>query len=68
MFIHDTNPPGASTMSRLRQQIHYRYLETRAGGKIRITTANREALRAIHDFLRFRTTDHQTGDPTALSD
>jgi hypothetical protein len=67
MFIHDTLPPGATAMSKLREQIRYRYQETDRGGKIQITTANREALQAIHAFLRFQISDHQTGDSTKLS-
>lgn len=67
MFIHDTLPPGAATMSKLREQIHYRYLETEHGGQIQISTANLEALQAIHAFLRFQISDHQTGDSTKPS-
>lgn len=66
MFIHDTTPPGATTMAKLRDQIHYVYGETPAGAKILISSANREALQAIHDFLRFQISDHQTGDTTEV--
>ncbi len=62
MFIHDRNPPGASTMSKLRDQIHYKLEETPLGARIEIVTANKEALSAIHDFLRFQISDHKTGD------
>jgi hypothetical protein len=44
MFIHDTNPPGASIMAKLRHEIRYRYVETDRGAKIQITTANTEAI------------------------
>ena len=66
MFIHDTTPPGAATMAKLRDQIRYRYLETASGAKIQVSTANAEALQAIHTFLRFQISDHQTGDPTVV--
>jgi hypothetical protein len=62
MFIHDKNPPGASTMAKLRDQIHYKLEETPQGARIEIVTANKEALSAIHDFLRFQISDHKTGD------
>jgi hypothetical protein len=62
MFIHDTTPPGVPTMRKLREQIQYKFEETPQGAIIRITTANTEALKAIHDFLRFQITDHKTGD------
>jgi hypothetical protein len=67
MFIHDTTPPGAAVMSKLRGQIRYQYQETGRGAKILITTANLEAAQAIHDFLRFQITDHRTGDSLDVS-
>jgi hypothetical protein len=67
MFIHDTTPPGAAAMSKLRQQIRYRYQEAERGGRIRISSANAEAVQAIHAFLRFQISDHQTGDSTEVS-
>ena len=67
MFIHDKTPPGASTMSRLRDQIHYQLEETSQGANIEIVTKNKEALRAIQDFLRFQISDHKTGDSVDIS-
>lgn len=66
MFIHDTAPPGAPVMAKLRDQIHYMYRDTASGAKVQITTANSEAIQAIHDFLRFQISDHQTGDSTEV--
>src|SRR6266404_9978882 len=66
MFIHDTTPPGALVMAKLRSQIHYLYSDTPGGAKIQISTANPEALQAIHAFLRFQIADHQTGDATEV--
>lgn len=60
MFIHGQVPPGASTMTRLRDAIRYRYEPTDRGGQITIDTSNRQARRAIHDFLRFQIQDHRT--------
>ena len=62
MFIHGRVPPGASAMARLRDAIRYRYEPTDRGGQITIDTSNREARRAIHDFLRFQIRDHRTED------
>ena len=36
MLIHDTNPPGAATMSRLKSNIRYKISEIPQGAKIRI--------------------------------
>ncbi len=66
MFIHDTTPPGASVMAKLRGQIHYLYNDTPGGAKIQISTTSPEALEAIHAFLRFQISDHQTGDSTEV--
>lgn len=62
MLIHAQNLPGAETMKRLRDAIQYKLESTETGARIRITTKNPEALRAIHEFLRFQISDHQTGD------
>jgi hypothetical protein len=66
MFIHDTTPPGALVMAKLRGQIRYLYSDTPGGAKIQVSTANPEALQAIHAFLRFQISDHQTGDATEV--
>jgi hypothetical protein len=68
MFIHGTTPPGAATMTKLHDKIGYEFQQTEAGGRVRITTANAQALDAIHAFLLFQIVDHQTGDSAALAD
>jgi hypothetical protein len=67
MFIHDKTPPGAAAMSKLRDQIHYQLEDTPQGARIEIVTKNKEALKAIHDFLRFQISDHKTGDSIDIS-
>jgi hypothetical protein len=62
MFIHDTLPPGVEGMKRLKQEISYTAENTAKGAQVRITTRNSEALKAVHDFLRFQIADHRTGD------
>jgi hypothetical protein len=66
MLIHARVPPGVPVMERLKTEISYTYEETTAGGRVRISTKNAEALAAIHDFLRFQIADHQTGDSPAV--
>ncbi len=63
MFTHDEAPPGASTMARLKADINYSFEGVERGGRVRIVTANAEAIEAIHEFLRYQINDHQTGDP-----
>lgn len=62
--VHGRVPPGVPTMERHAADIAYRYEPTASGGRVRITTKNRDALDAVHDFLRFQIEDHRTGDPT----
>jgi len=63
MFIHDEVPPGVPVMKRLTADITYEFESIEGGGRVRITTANAEALDAIRQFLRYQINDHQTGDP-----
>lgn len=67
MLIHDRTPPGVPVMKRLKAEVEYRYEETERGGRVRLTTANEEALRAVHEFLRFQIEDHRTGDSTEVN-
>ena len=62
MLIHDKVPPGVPTMKQLKSAIKYQFEQTELGGKIRITSGNAKAVAAIHEFLRFQISDHQTGD------
>jgi hypothetical protein len=66
MFIHDQAPPGVPVMKEKRADISYSFDELPAGGRVRIKTANPEALKAIHDFIRFQIADHHTGDTTDI--
>jgi hypothetical protein len=51
MFVHSEIPPGVSEMKNRKTDIIYTFEETPIGGKVRIATANRDALNAVHDFL-----------------
>lgn len=62
MFIHGQIPAGVETMKRLKAEIKYQYEEIERGADIRISTTNSEAIKAIHEFLRFQIQDHRTGD------
>lgn len=66
MLIHDRIPPGVPTMKSKKALIDWKFEETSAGGRVRITTRDAEALAAIHEFLRFQIEDHRTGDPTEV--
>ena len=66
MFVHDTIPPGVTTMKLLKEKIHFEYQVVDSGGRISIAADDPVARAAIHDFLRFQITDHGTGDPLNL--
>jgi hypothetical protein len=68
MFIHDTTPPGATTMAQRKDQIRYEYFETDRGAKVRIMTADPRATDAVHAFLLFQIADHHTGDSPKIAD
>lgn len=63
MFVHDTVPPGAAEMKRLKTDIRYSYEEMAGGARVVISTNNKTAIEAIHKFLRFQIREHRTGDP-----
>jgi len=62
MFIHDSIPPGVTTMKLMKSAIHYSYQDISSGGKVRIKSDDPVAVAAIHDFLRFQINEHHTGD------
>ena len=53
-------------MSRLKADIHWEFQEIGRGARINIVADNKEALDAVHEFLRFQIADHKTGDCTAI--
>jgi len=66
MFVHDQTPPGVSVMKNKKNQINYEYRELPAGGEIVITSSDRQAIAAIHEFLKFQIQDHRTGDSLSV--
>ena len=67
MLVHQQVPPGVTTMEQLKGKITFAYEETEQGGRVRISTTNRAALAAVHEFLRFQIKDHQTGDSLEMT-
>jgi hypothetical protein len=66
MLVHSQDVPGTATMTRLKSDLHWEMQEVPRGARITITADSKEALDAVHDFLRFQIADHQTGDCTAI--
>jgi hypothetical protein len=67
MLVHDSNHvPGTKVMATLKDRIRYTYVEVPAGGRVNIMTSDREALNAVHQFLKFQIAEHKTGDSIAV--
>jgi hypothetical protein len=66
MFVHDTVPPGVTTMKLLKGKIRFSYQSIDAGGLVNIEASDPIALAAIHDFLHFQIANHATGDPLEI--
>jgi hypothetical protein len=62
MLVHGEAPAGVPAMKRLKADISYTFETMELGGRVRIVSANAEAVDAIHEFLRYQINDHQTGD------
>lgn len=67
MFVHDSIPPGVTTMKLLKEKIHFAYQPVGGGGRVSAASEDPVARAAIHDFLRFQITDHGTGDPLEVA-
>jgi hypothetical protein len=63
MLVHDSkNVPGIATLARLKDRVTYRFTDTPTGGRVDVVTTDAEAVKAVHEFLRFQIKDHKTGD------
>ncbi len=62
-FVHDQTVPGVAGIRRLAKEIRFQYQERELGAQMAMTSKNKEARKAIHDFLAFQIREHRTGDP-----
>jgi hypothetical protein len=65
---HGEVPPGVPAMQRLKTAMTYTYADTPRGGAVRIRTSNAEALKAVHEFLKYQIEQHGTGDRVTMRD
>jgi hypothetical protein len=68
LFIHETEPPGTAMMKERHSMLTFTFERTPAGGKVIVRTSDRQALTALHDFLRFQIREHKTGDPLTAAE
>lgn len=67
MLVHATTVPGTPDMKKAKDAIAWKFEEHATGGRVNITTTNPDALKAVHQFLRFQITDHKTGDSLEIT-
>ena len=66
MLVHETKAvPGATELAKLKAKLTYEYVPTATGGRVNIMTTDRQALDALHKFLKYQIAEHRTGDPTS---
>jgi hypothetical protein len=59
---HGEVPPGVGAMQANAGAIAFRYRDLPQGGAVRIETYDAALVEAVHAFLRYQITEHQTGD------
>jgi hypothetical protein len=62
MLVHGEKPAGVETLQRLKDKIKYEYKATDRGGRVIVTTSDKQALQGVHEFLRYQIKEHKTGD------
>ena len=60
-LVHDQQVPGTAVMRAKRGAIRYEVRPLPRGGEIRITSRDRAAVTAVHEFLAFQRSDHRAG-------
>ena len=63
LLTHGEEPPGVPALRRLKDRIRYAFEPTERGARVIMTTRDRRALAAVHQFLRYQIREHHTGDP-----
>jgi hypothetical protein len=66
LMTHSETPPGVPEMRRLKSVISYVFEEKSQGAVVRISSANSDAVKALHEFLRYQIKEHATGDPLTI--
>jgi len=58
LLTHGEEPPGVPALQRLKGEITYAYEERPRGGLVSVTSANADAIVAIHAFLEYQIREH----------
>jgi hypothetical protein len=63
IFAHDTGPTSMLKMKPLQNQVTYSFEGSAGGGRVIVSSAERDAIAAIHNFLPLQVKEHESGDP-----
>src|SRR6476661_5396651 len=66
-FVHMQSMPGTAVMARKRDVIAYDYHDLPRGGEVVMTTADAEALAAIHAFMGAQRMEHHASGAGSVS-
>lgn len=66
MEVHAQLPPGVPVMKERKEKISYRFQSIERGGKVVIRSYDGEAVKALHEYLKFQIEEHKTGDPLTV--
>ncbi|HJU73816.1 MAG TPA: hypothetical protein VJ717_08725 [Gemmatimonadaceae bacterium] len=58
--VHANQDIPGVTVLRATRAIRYEYRDLPRGGEVRLTSRDRGAIRAIHEFLQFQRSDHRS--------
>jgi hypothetical protein len=68
MMVHETQAmPGLEDLAKMKDKIKYIYTDSPEGGRVEIVTKDKDALAAVHAFLKYQIADHKTGDKTDVT-
>ena len=67
MLVHSKVPPGVEVLKERKAEVSYKYEELENGARVRIKSTDQTSLGAVHEFLKFQISDHQTGDTTQIT-
>ena len=68
MMVHETHAmPGIDDLAKMKDKIKYTYKDSPEGGRVEIVTKDKDALAAVHAFLKYQIADHKTGDKTDVT-
>ena len=67
LVTHGELPPGVQAMQERTNALTFRFEDTGAGGRVRITASDGKAKDAVHEFLRYQIREHATGDALTIS-